>query len=134
MFAAAGLGRSGILSDHDAMLLPLERELKTGPEYGAIFEHHGIRCGPNLARRAYRKSVVARGDPREHELAGCGCCRGTLAVALRREQLDGGHVDGISRRVAQDTAPEGGGEERREGIRTNTMTRKKARASGGDQE
>jgi hypothetical protein len=29
---------------------------------------------------------------------------------------------------------EGGGEEWREGIRTNTMTRKKARASGRDQE
>src|SRR6202030_931226 len=105
MFAAAGLGRSGFLSNHDAMLLPLERELKTGREYGAIFEHHGIRCGPNLARRVYRECVVARCDPCEREPAGCGCCGGILAVALRREELDGGHVDGISRRVAQDTAP-----------------------------
>src|ERR1700731_4085809 len=105
MFAAAGLGRSGFLSNHDAMLLPLEREVKTGREYGAIFDPHGIRCGPNFPCRAYRKSVVARGDPREHELAGCGSCRGILAVALRSEQLDGGHVDGISGHVAQDTAP-----------------------------
>jgi len=54
MFAAAGLGRSGILCDRDAMLLPLERELKTGRECGGGFNDHGIRCGPNLARRAYR--------------------------------------------------------------------------------
>src|SRR5882762_1476113 len=36
-----------------------------------------------------------------------------------------------SRRIPRQ---EGGGEEWREGIRTNTMTRKKARASGRDQE
>src|SRR5260370_37852325 len=105
MSADTGLGRSGILSGHDAMLLPLERELKTGREYGAIFEHHGIRCGPNLARRAYRKSVVARGDPSVQELAGCGCCRGIIAVDLRREQLDDCHVARISRLTALDSEP-----------------------------
>src|ERR1700687_811583 len=105
MFASAGLWRSGILSDHDAMLLPLERELKTGRECGAVFDDHGICCGPNLAGGAYRERVVARCDPGERELAGYGRCGGILALAFHREELDGGHVDGISRRVAQDTAP-----------------------------
>src|SRR5437879_524334 len=109
MLTAAGLWRSGILSDYDAKLLPgclpLGRELKTGQECRAIFDDHGIRCRPNLACCAYRESVVALGDGGECELAGYGSCGGILAVAVHREELDDGHVDGISRRVAQDAVP-----------------------------
>jgi len=37
---------NAIQGGHDAMLLPLERELKTGRECGAVFDDHGIRRGP----------------------------------------------------------------------------------------
>src|SRR5437016_76941 len=105
MLTAAGLGRSGILSDYDAKLLPGGRKLKAGRECRAVLDDHGIRCRPNLVRGAYGEHIVAGGDGSECELADGGSCGGILALAVRREELDGGPVDGISRRVAQDAAP-----------------------------
>ena len=105
MFAATGLGQSRILSNHDTKLLPLLRELKTGCACAAVFDHHGIRNRPNLARRTYREYVIARRNRGKRELAGCGSCSGILALALPRHQLDGSHPDRISCRVAQNTPP-----------------------------
>src|SRR6266436_532161 len=103
--AAAGLGRSQICSDDDAEFLAFGRKLKSGGDRGAVFDDHWIRCSPNLARDAYRESVVAHYHRGECELARRGSCGGILAVSVRREELDGGAVHGMACRVAQDAAP-----------------------------
>src|SRR6267154_477998 len=115
MLAAAGLWQSSILDDYDTKLLPLLRKLKIGCARAIVLDAHAILCRPNLARSTYNNGVFARRNPGKRKLATCGNCSGILALAVRRDQLHGGHPDRISCRVAQNAPP---------GIRRKTVEKR----------
>src|SRR5260370_24481714 len=115
MLDTAAVSQSGILDDYDTKLLPLLRELKIGCAPAIVLDAHAILCRPDFARRTYRKPIVTRPYHGKGELAACGSCSGILSLAVRRDQLHGGHPDRISCRVVQNAPP---------GIRRRTVEKR----------